>query len=386
MYVTPKVRRLALQIGLFAITSGIASAQIALVHVTSCGPQTFPTTTCSIPSSGAGNLLVVAWTSNNGGGATTIAGVTDNVSNSYVQAAGARAVDSIPNTMIDMWYAKNTQAGATVLTITPNPTGTRGTAVVWEFSGADTSAPLDQTAVLNSQIATTTPLGAPVTTSSTEAVVSVANVQGTISALFAGNSFMNDSTANGNGWAHLITSSAGTYQAQWTNGATGTYASSTASFKAAVVGGPTNACDLAAPYGSFDAADVQAAINMTLGISPCTANIGGAGVCNAAMVQRVVNAALSGGTCVTTYGVVPHYVSLSWTASVTPPSVTYYNVYRSTTLGVYPSTPLASVGTATTFTDYTVQAGVTYFYVVTAVSGTTESGYSTPAQATVGTP
>ncbi|MGO9274515.1 MAG: hypothetical protein ACLQOO_30510 [Terriglobia bacterium] len=176
----------------------------------------------------------MAWTSNDGGGATTITSVTDNTGNVYVEVPGAKAVDSGGNTMTDLWYATNSLAGATVLTITPNPTGTAGTAVVWQFSGVATTAPLDRTAVLNSQAATTTPSGAPVTTAfAAEAVISVANVQGTITGIVSGNSFTNDSTANGNGWAHLITSSAGTYQAQWANGASGTYASSTASFKAA---------------------------------------------------------------------------------------------------------------------------------------------------------
>ena len=92
----------------------------------------------------------------------------------------------------------------------------------------------------------------------------------------------------------------------------------------------TSACDLVAPFGTVDAADVQAAINMTLGISPCTANIGGAVVCNAAVVQRVINAAL-GGTCVTGFGTVAHYISVGWTASTSV--VVGYNVYRSSTSG-----------------------------------------------------
>lgn len=141
-----------------------------------------------------------------------------------------------------------------------------------------------------------------------------------------------------------------------------------------------NACDLAPPYGTIDARDVQAIINMTLGITPCTANIGGVGVCNAAVAQRVVNAAM-GGACVTGEGAVSHYVSLSWTASTTPNAT--YNVYRSTTKGAYPSTPLASVSAGTSYRDLTVSAGETYYYVVTAVHGRSESSYSTPVQATI---
>src|SRR5271170_2165295 len=72
-------------------------AQITLVHVTSCGPQTFPATTCTIPSSGNGNVLVAAWASENGGGGTTIASVTDNAGNVYSEAGGARATDTAAN-------------------------------------------------------------------------------------------------------------------------------------------------------------------------------------------------------------------------------------------------------------------------------------------------
>ena len=145
-----------------------------------------------------------------------------------------------------------------------------------------------------------------------------------------------------------------------------------------------NACDLATPFGTIDGNDVQAIINMAIGVAPCTANIGGAGICNAAAVQRVINASLPGGTCVTGPGIVPHYTTLNWVASTTP-NVTY-NIYRSTTAGVYPPTPLASSGTATTYTDMTVTAGVTYYYVVTAVNSGGESGHSNETPATIPTP
>src|SRR5271155_165012 len=142
----------------------VAGAQIGLVHVTSCGPQTFPATTCTIPSTGSGNVLVAAWASNDGGGGTTIANVTDNAGNVYAEAGSARATDTAANTMADIWYAANSVAGATVVTITPSPSGTAGTAMIWEFSGVEPNSPLDQTAGLNSQAATATPLGATVVT------------------------------------------------------------------------------------------------------------------------------------------------------------------------------------------------------------------------------
>ena len=197
------------------------------------GRAPFPATTCPVPSTGSGNLLVVGWASTSGEGATTIASITDNAGNSYTEIGAARAVDSNMNDMGDVWYAKNSVAGATVLTITPNPAGSSGTAVIWEFSGLDTNAPLDQAVALNSQPATTTPTGAPITTaSSNELVVSIGWVQGVVTGILSGNAFTNDSTATGDGWAHYVAASPGTYSAQW-NSDSGTYGSSTVSFKSA---------------------------------------------------------------------------------------------------------------------------------------------------------
>jgi predicted phage tail protein len=142
---------------------------------------------------------------------------------------------------------------------------------------------------------------------------------------------------------------------------------------------------LATPYGTIDSADVQAAINMSLGILPCTANIAGSGVCNVVVVQRVINAmpAPTGtGTCLTGTGAIAHSVSLSWAASTT--SNVTYNVYRATTSGGYSSTPIASAITGTTYTDTTVQAGTTYFYVTKAVDSSGNlSAASNEAQAPV---
>jgi len=143
-------------------------------------------------------------------------------------------------------------------------------------------------------------------------------------------------------------------------------------------------CDLNQD-GVVNATDVQLAIDMALGSIPCTANIDGAGVCNVAIVQRVVNAAL-GGACVTGAGAVPHYVSLSWTASSSS-SIAGYNVYRGTTSGG-PYTILNSALVAgTTYTDNTVAAGATYYYVSAAVNDSNvQSAYSTQAPATVPSP
>lgn len=144
----------------------------------------------------------------------------------------------------------------------------------------------------------------------------------------------------------------------------------------------SNACDLNGD-GKVDASDVQSAINMSLGLSGCSANIYGANVCNVVMVQRVINASL-GGACVTGTGAVAHSVSLNWTAS-TSSGVTGYKVYRGTASGG-PYSLLTTVGTTTSATDGSVTSGQTYYYVLTAVAGGVESSYSNQAQAAIPTP
>jgi fibronectin type 3 domain-containing protein len=82
-----------------------------------------------------------------------------------------------------------------------------------------------------------------------------------------------------------------------------------------------------------------------------------------------------------------HNVVLQWHASSTP-NVAGYNVYRGTTSGG-PYTRLnPSLITSLNYTDENVQAGQTYYYVVTVVAsdGVSESAYSNEAHATVPSP
>lgn len=354
--------------------SPLALAQISLVRVTSC-PS--PGTTCTIPATGSGHLIVVGWSSTFGS-APSITSITDNRGNTYFEAGNARSVNSSSD-MGDIWYAYNSNAGATTLTITPNPSGSTGGAIIWEFSNVGITSPLDQSSVLNSQPATATPSGASVTTTTPGLIISIMVPGASMTGLLAGNPFTNDSVFFGVGWAHLITSSAGTYAAQWNTGS-GTFNSSTASFKAASSGdgggsGTTSRCDLNQD-GAVNIVDVQLAADMDLGVLTCTADIDGAGVCNSTVVQRVVNTAL-GQVCV-----VNHSVTLNWTASTS--TVAGYNVYRGTISGGPYTILNSSLVIGTTYTDSTVVAGQTYYYVTTAADASNnQSAYSNEAQAVV---
>lgn len=104
-------------------------------------------------------------------------------------------------------------------------------------------------------------------------------------------------------------------------------------------------------------------------------------------VSIVSNAANSpSASSLSAMGVNQHSVTLGWTASSSP-GITGYNVYSGTSSGG-PYTQLNSaLVTNTTYTDTTVQAGQTYYFVTTAVdSQGVESAYSNQAVAIVPSP
>jgi fibronectin type 3 domain-containing protein len=78
-------------------------------------------------------------------------------------------------------------------------------------------------------------------------------------------------------------------------------------------------------------------------------------------------------------------VALSWNASTS--TVSGYNIYRGSVSGG----PYAKINTtldaSAAYSDGNVQAGQTYYYVVTAVGATgAESAYSNQVQAVIPTP
>jgi len=77
-----------------------------------------------------------------------------------------------------------------------------------------------------------------------------------------------------------------------------------------------------------------------------------------------------------------HQVALTWTQSTTP-GITSNNVYRGTTSGGPYSLIYSSTTPITAYTDTSVVGGDTYYYVVTALIGSEESGYSNQFQANI---
>ncbi len=80
-----------------------------------------------------------------------------------------------------------------------------------------------------------------------------------------------------------------------------------------------------------------------------------------------------------------HDIILSWTASVSSGVIGYY-VYRGTKAGGGSTTPVNVIPVnALFYVDTQVVKGITYYYVVTATTGSAQSGPSNEAHAKVGT-
>ncbi|MFZ0297350.1 MAG: hypothetical protein WAM13_03275 [Candidatus Sulfotelmatobacter sp.] len=185
----------------------------------------------TIPATGSGHLVAVALIFN---GKTSVASLSDNAtggSNTYV-SAGARSTSGIWST--EIWYAVNSKPGATVVTPTLAAAAPQVQIAVWEMSGLSASAP-DATNTSSGNLTLNNTPGAAVTTKQTgDFVVSImlANTSD-LSAITSGNAFTDDFATDGNGWAHLTSTSsaAGTYQASWyTASPSGQYCSSTVAF------------------------------------------------------------------------------------------------------------------------------------------------------------
>lgn len=122
--------------------------------------------------------------------------------------------------------------------------------------------------------------------------------------------------------------------------------------------------------------------NFTLRFAPQASGAASATITFASNATNPPAAAAVSGT-----GTAPlqHSVSLGWAASTS--TAAGYNVYR----GSQPGGPYVAINSgldaSTSYTDNSVQAGQTYYYVVTAVDGSSnESVYSNQAQAVIPTP
>ncbi len=100
--------------------------------------QDTTSSTVSLPSSATtGDLIIVAITQYKG----EVSSVMDNQGNSYIQVTSAQHANSSSD-YVQMYYAKNVTGGATTVIVTFSISG--GNLGIYEYSGINTTSPLDQ--------------------------------------------------------------------------------------------------------------------------------------------------------------------------------------------------------------------------------------------------
>jgi hypothetical protein len=159
----------------------------------------------------------------------TVFTVTDDGANLYSQVPNATGTVASAGLGITLWTAKSSIAAKTIMVGAPSVNAV----VVWEVAGLRATSPLDTSAALSDQAATTLPGGATViTTQPGDFIVEVAIVANQASGIHAGNEFTNDSLARGNGWAHITSTAAtaGPHRARWDQPTAGAYCAASAAF------------------------------------------------------------------------------------------------------------------------------------------------------------
>lgn len=205
-------------------------------HKTNSSTANANTVAVTVTALGSGNLIVVAVA---GGIPTdTVSSITDNGGshNTYTQVASARATTTAGR-FCDLWYAKNSNSGATSVTATVGNTSTvRKVIEVWEVSGANTSSPLDGNGVATNNgaqsgtVATATGI---TTTNANDFIAAFCRTNGAVASEHDGTFTLNDITGGSNGASSVIVSSTGTYTPAWNDNSGTEFCASIAAFKQA---------------------------------------------------------------------------------------------------------------------------------------------------------
>lgn len=213
-----------------SVVDGAPVVPWTLLQTTALENASTGSLTMPLAALGAGHLVVVAAQIEHRGLVSTIADSSG--CNNYVAIAMASATTASLDVNLQLWYAKNSCAAATSISIAA--TDTVSAAAVWEVAGIRTDTPLDTAAVSNDQPSNSAIIGPVITTSAAgEFVVSVALVENEVTGIHAGNEFVNDHVTRGNGWGHLAdpNAAAGVHQAQWDQPVAGEACASAAAFR-----------------------------------------------------------------------------------------------------------------------------------------------------------
>ena len=176
----------------------------------------------------AGNLLVGVVSYPNLSSAV-VSGITDNQSQTWIQASGAAALVTTANQATDIWYFPNTAAGVTSVTL--SGTSTSVTLTIYEIGNAATSSPLDGSAGHVSNQATNTTMTGPSITTAQYGSFIVAVFGGSTASFASVLPYIKTTTLSGASVQSYIPNGTVTGNQATATHTTSTYCASAAAFK-----------------------------------------------------------------------------------------------------------------------------------------------------------
>jgi hypothetical protein len=383
-----------------------APSAITYIQANYAAPSSASTITvpfAQAQSAGDLNVVVVGWD----GTSNSVKSVTDQIGNVYSKAVGPTQVTGEVSQLI--YYAKNivaSSAFANAVTVTFASTATAPDVRVLEYSGADPSNPVDVVAA-GTGSSNTSATSSVTTTNATDLIFGANTTRTTTSAPGSGFTQRMITLPHGDIVEDEMVTATGSYSATASLSASSDWVMQVVAFRTPTTVVESSDLTLAPTtlsfgdvlIGSSSVLPVAATNTGTTSITLSQATIAGAGLSfsgpslpltlaagqvanfsitfapttggNVTGSLSVVSTASNSPTSssLSAAGVNSHSVALSWTAS-TSSGVTGYDVYRGAVSGG-PYTLLNSSPTSgTTYTDTTVEAGETYYYVATAVNST----------------
>jgi hypothetical protein len=209
--------------------SGLPAWRLVQVQSIEAGSGGSASVAVMVTSTSSDDLIVVGLQTAPG---ATITNVSDNApggTSAFSAITGSLASNAVGDGGVDVWFTPSANAGAT--SVTASTTSAIYGLVVWEVATAQAST-VDTVNAVSDEAASTTPKSpAVITEDAGELVIAIGISEGTITGIRAGNEFTNDAAPNGNGFAHITstTAPAGTHQAVWLSNSA-TYCSTAVAF------------------------------------------------------------------------------------------------------------------------------------------------------------
>ena len=212
----------------YTYLSGTGGGSIAFVQMNSATPRT-PTGTVILDypvtqTAGNLNIVVVGWNDNT----SSLSSVSDSRGNSYVQAGTTIAGTGLQQAI---YYAKNIAAGSNTVTVSFNQAAAYVDVRLLEYSGLDTTNPVDATAGA-AGTSDSSDSGAATTTSANELIFGAGTTGGSFNGAGTGFTVCIITSPDGDIGEHKLVSSTGSYSAPATLNYSSTWVMQMVTFRA----------------------------------------------------------------------------------------------------------------------------------------------------------